>query len=200
LENGFVQKGRKMKTIRILFLFLALFFSPTYSVFADAGISLVEARNDSGGGILLVFKINGDIPKAQLHNGNVVVQGGDSYGLHCNLVDDSTVQCSTSQKASGKNVVVFFANKKFWVFVPDKPAEIVSCYPVYDWDDSFNPTSWVYYGQHCQKQVALDGDQINWVNPALLPPYVYSYSSSNQPYWCSWTGLGPGYYYPFCLD
>lgn len=191
-----------MKLIRFL-IFLSLLL-PTHLVYAtsqkDGVISLIEVRNDSRGSVIFIFQVSGKISKSNLNNGYVQVQGGDDYGLHCNQIDEDTVQCTTSKKASGKDVVVGFAGSKFWAYVPEQIERLTSCYNVYDWDDSFNPTQWVLYGIHCQDYPAEDGNEITWVNPYLLPPYVYMYSSTSQPSWCSWSGVGPGYYYPYCLD
>ncbi|MBL8050776.1 MAG: hypothetical protein JNM46_06095 [Anaerolineales bacterium] len=188
-----------MKYIRILmFIFLII---PTYTVFAkpeNMAVTLVEVRNDSRGGIIFVFQVNEKIPKSDLNNGFVQVQGGDSYGLHCNQIDESRVQCSTSKKTSGKNVVIGFAGATFWAYVPEiKPTN--DCYKIYDWDSN-TPSGWALYGVHCQPFAPEDGDEINWNNPYLYPPYIYWYSSAPQPSWCSWGGLGPGYYYYYCPD
>lgn len=180
-----------------LVLIVAFFASPVSAALQANTVSLIEVRNDNGGGIIFIFQVNGKISKANLNNGFVQVEGGDSYGLHCNQTDDTRVQCSTSKKTSGKNVVVGFAGSKFWTYVPE-PRPINECYNIYDWDNNF-PSGWAYYGQHCQDFPPLDGDEINWVNPYLYPPYIYRYSSAPQPSWCtSWSGLGPGYYYYFC--
>lgn len=190
-----------MKLIRFLmFLFLLI---PTHLVYAtsqkDVVISLIEVRNDSSGSVIFIFQVSGKISKSNLNNGYVQVQGGNDYGLHCNQTDENTVQCTTSKKTGGENVVVGFAGSKFWAYIPEsKP--VTDCYNIYDWDDSFNPTQWVLYGTYCQDYPAQDGDEITWINPYLLPPYIYTYSSSAQPSWCTWAGMGPGYYYPFCLD
>ncbi|MBL8088931.1 MAG: hypothetical protein KF758_17255 [Anaerolineales bacterium] len=191
-----------MKYIRIL-LFILLML-PVYNVSAkpkeNTVVTLIEVRNDSKGGIIFVFQVNDKISKSDLNNGFVQVEGGDSYGLHCNQVDDNRVQCITSKKASGKNVVVGFAGAKFWVYVPMQKT-ITQCYSVYDWDDSFFPSGWVKYGEYCQDFPPSDGDEIIWENPSLLPPYLYRYSSASQPSWCpSWSGLGPGYYYNYCIN
>lgn len=160
-------------------------------------VSLIEVRNDVGGGIIFVFQVNGKISKSNLNNGYVQVQGGNDYGLYCNQIDDTRVQCSTSKKASGNNVVVGFAGSKFWAYVPE-PKPKTQCYNIYDWDSNI-PSGWAYYGTHCQDFLPSDGNEINWVNPYLYPPYVYWYSSALQPSWCSaWSGLGPGYYYFYC--
>lgn len=184
-----------------LFVFVLLLI-PNYTVFASSTIvSLIEVRNDNGGGIIFVFQVNGKISKSNLNNGFVHVEGGDNYGLHCNQIDDTRVQCSTSKKASGKNVVIGFAGSKFWTYVPEaKPVEVFyQCYSVYDWDDNFFPTTWVHYGEHCQDFPPQDKDAINWINPSLFPPYVYLFSSAFQPDWCpSLGGFGPGYYYFYC--
>lgn len=191
-----------MKSLKVLLFLLALLF-PTNFVHADAKqenvVSLIEVRNDSRGSVIFIFQVSGKISKSNLNNGYVQVQGGDDYNLHCNQIDERTVQCTTSKKVGGKNVVIGFASTKFWTYVPE-PKPIAECYNIYDWDDSFNPTQWVLYGTYCQEYPAQDGDEIIWVNPYLLPPYVYKYSSTAQPSWCTWAGMGPGYYYPFCLN
>lgn len=184
----------------VLVLIVAFFASPVSAAPQANAVFLIEVRNDKEGGIIFVFQVNGKISKANLNNGFAQVEGGDSYGLHCNQTDDTRVQCSTSKKASGKNVVIGFAGTKFWAYVPESKAvePIYQCYNVYDWDDNFNPSAWVNYGTYCQDFLPQDGDEIIWNNPILFPPYVYWYSSMGQPSWCSWTGSGPGYYYFYC--
>lgn len=189
-----------MKIIHFL-IFLALLL-PTHYVYAapqqEIVISLIEVRNDNRGSVIFIFQVNGKISKSNLNNGYVQVQGGDDYGLHCNQTDEDTVQCTTSKKTGGENVVVGFAGSRFWVYVPEiKPTN--DCYSVYDWDSN-TPSGWAFYGVHCQPFAPEDGDEINWNNPFLYPPYIYWYSSAPQPSWCSWSGLGPGYYYYYCPD
>lgn len=182
--------------LMLSFSVVTVYASPQKNV-----VSLIEVRNDNGGGIIFVFQVNGKISKANLNNGFVQVEGGNAYGLHCNQIDDTRVQCSTSKKASGKNVVVEFAGSKFWTYVPEqKPVEVFyRCYSVYDWDNNLYPTGWVRYGSHCQNFPPEDGDEITWLNPYLYPPYIYWYSSASQPSWCpAWSGFGPGYYYFYC--
>lgn len=191
---------KKKYSLACLLLMLFFSFSTASAAPSALVVALLEVRNDGDGGILFVFQVNEKLSKADLNNGFVQVQGGDSYRLHCNQTDDTVVQCSVSKKVSGKNVVVAFAGVKFWVYVPI-PKPVMRCYDVYDWDDSFFPTGWVKYGEYCQDIPPNDGDEIVWVNPYLLPPYVYKYSSASQPSWCpSWSGLGAGYYYYYCLD
>lgn len=193
-----------MKYIRILTFILLML--PVYTVSAkpkeNTVVTLIEVRNDKRGGIIFVFQVNTKISKTDLNNGFVQVQGGDSYGLHCNQVEETLVQCSASKKTAGTNVVVLFAGTKFWVYVPLQEFEpVTQCYSVYDWDDSFFPTGWVKYGEYCQDFPPNEGDLITWYNPYILPPYIYRFSSNPQPSWCpSWSGLGVGYYFYYCMN
>src|SRR5690606_8233887 len=103
--------GEPMKA---LYSFICACLMLSYSVVrvsakpATQVISLIEVRNDSEGGILFVFQVDEKISRANLNNGFVKIEGGESFGLHCNQKDETRVQCSTSKKVAGKNVVVGF--------------------------------------------------------------------------------------------
>ena len=150
-------------------------------------------------GPIFTFTVSGHFSKKQL-KGNVHVQGGSDYGLHCAQQDDTRVTCTTSDKVSGVNVSVTFGGSTFWTYVPGAPTPF--CYDVYDWDLAGfpYPTSWVNYGTNCQKNPAHSGDIITWYNPGWGGTYNYEFLSespacvvlplSNQP--------GDAYYYPNC--
>ena len=150
-------------------------------------------------GPIFTFTVSDDFSKKQL-KGNVHVQGGSDYGLHCAQQDDTRVTCTTSDKVSGVNVSVTFGGSTFWTYVPGAPTPF--CYDVYDWDfGAFPyPTSWVNYGTNCQKKPAHSGDIITWYNPGWGGTYTYEFLAespacvilplSNQ--------LGDAYYYPNC--
>ncbi|RJP49596.1 MAG: hypothetical protein C4557_11075 [Anaerolineaceae bacterium] len=179
---------------------LSLLIFTVNSVFAapqkGTVIGLVEVRNDSQGGVIFVFKVSGRFPKSDLNNGSVSIQGGDGvYGLHCNQVDEETVQCSTSRKTGGQNVVVVFGGSVFFTKVPERSEGRGGfCYPVYDWDLGEPPTFWQHQGNHCQEGAAKEGDQIYFYSPYWQSSYYYIFHPNGFDY-SGWENPGQGYYY-----
>lgn len=134
---------------------------------ADGVITLVDVRNDSGGNVIFIFNVSGDFARHKM-NGTVDVQGVDArYGLHCSLVSKDTIQCTTSRKTAGRNVVVYLDGFIFWTFVPEAngPAAAAStqyCYGVYEigGDPKTESFSWMEFDTHCQDIPANEGDEL----------------------------------------
>lgn len=163
-----------------LVLLSLLAMSTGAALAAGASVSLVEVRNDSGGGVIFVFKVSGEFSKSELNNGYVQVQGGDNYGLYCNQVDESTVQCSTSKKTGDQNVAVNFGGSTFWIFVPPARSSGVQsqyCYGVYDvyyYSDEEPGLYWKMFDTYCQNEPASYGDSLeNYYNPDFDEYYSY---------------------------
>lgn len=166
---------KKLQLKVMIFLsVLAMLSSIAAAPMAGSALTLIEVRNDWGGGVLFVFRVDGHFSKSEL-NGLVQVQGeGATYGLHCNQVDDNTVQCSTSKKTAGRNVVITFGGSTFFAFVPE--AVIKYCYNVYDVGGlrgiQFDP---MLVTVHCQGVPANDGDVIEEDSPNFGPNQSYTY-------------------------
>ncbi|MBL8101357.1 MAG: hypothetical protein JNM02_02390 [Anaerolineales bacterium] len=151
---------------------------------ADGLITLVEVRNDRYGSVIFVFNVSGEFARHKL-NGTVDVQGEDAkYGLHCSLVSDDTIQCTTSKKTGGRNVIVYLAGFVFWAFVPEVsgpagPSQY--CYNVYDvWFDEQNEdVYWYPFTTHCQETPANYGDVENIYNPDYQDYYDYEFLPSS---------------------
>ncbi len=164
-----------MKKMQFVLVSLALLAMLTSVAAAPLAISLIQVRNDAGGSVVFVFKVSGQFSSAQL-KGTVHVNGDDlNFPLNCVQKDETTVQCTTSKNAGGKNVVVTFGGSKFWTDVPEAAApQSQFCNNIYVWappeGDGF---SWVLVTltRHCQNTPANYGD-------ILLNVY--------SPYWDSY--------------
>lgn len=150
---------------------------------SDGTITLLEVRNDVNGDVIFIFHVSGEFAKNKL-NGTVDVQGEDAqYGLHCSLVSDDTIQCTTSKKAGGHNVVVYLNGFVFWAFVPAVRGPVSSqyCYNVYDtyFDEQNEIGYWTQFTFHCQDEPANFGDIENIYNPDYSGYYDYEFAPSS---------------------
>jgi len=153
---------KKMRFVWILFSLVIFLTSLAAAPLAGSAISLVDVRNDAGGGVIFIFNVSGEFSRSEL-KGFVEVQGADAnYDLHCTQKDATTVHCTTSRKAGGQNVVVTLGGAKFWTYVPEVAAlQSQYCNNVYGWappeGDGF---SWVLVtlASHCQSTPANYGD------------------------------------------
>lgn len=188
-----VVKMKKIQFVWVLLSLAAMLATMAAAPMAASAIALVEVRNDTGGNVIFVFSVEGHFSKSQL-KGFIQVQGMDAnFKMSCNQVDDSKVQCTTSKKAGGNNVIVTFGGATFWAYVP--AVSTTYCYPQWDWD-SRTDTSWRYDGQVCQDVPAVDGDVINnslW-NGETYYDYEYFSTGVDNAY-CGWANAGSGYYY-----
>ena len=184
---------KKMRFVWILFSLVIFLTSLAAAPLAGSAISLVDVRNDVGGGVIFIFSVNGEFSKSEL-KGFVEVQGADAnYDLHCTQKDATTVHCTTSRKTGGHNVVVTFGGATFWAYVPE--AATLYCYPVYDYVYS-NFLEWQLIGNNCQSSPAQNGDIINFYNDYGWDQwYDYEYM---DPSTLECVNFGAGYYYPFC--
>lgn len=151
---------------------LAMLASIAAAPMSGAVITLIEVRNDGGGNVIFVFRVSGGVSNSDLHNGWVQAQGGDGYGLHCNQVDEETIQCTTSRKAGGQNVIVTFGGSTFWAFVPEArggtrgPTQY--CYGLFEIEEMEEESYyWVEIGTHCQDEPAQYDD--TWEYYIFLP-------------------------------
>lgn len=181
---------RKVLFTGLVLLTLLALVTGTVSAAPHAGglITLVEVRNDNGGNVIFVFRASGEFAKPKL-NGTVQVQGADAnYGLHCSLVSDDTIQCTTSRKTAGTHVVVFLAGFIFWTYVPASSGPTEYCYNVYDLfiNSQEEEAYWLVSDVHCQDTPASEGDQLTmgestygfwnesptcWVDPLMIAGY-----------------------------
>lgn len=186
---------RFIATIMILVALLAL--TPGVA-FAGSALELVEVRNDDGGPTF-VFHVTGEFSRSDLENGFVRVEGGDTYPLYCQQVDETTVLCHTTLKVSGMNVVIGFGGSVFWHKVPDhrSSSESVYCYNVYDEPIEGQPDAWIFQGQNCQESQASQGDSIYFYSPYWDSSYTYYFEESGLEWYFGdpSTNPGTGYYY-----
>jgi hypothetical protein len=191
------------KILSTSFVLLALLALATGTVSAapraDGMITLLEVRNDATGGVIFVFSVSGEFVKNKM-NGTVDIQGDDSrYGLHCSLASEDTIQCTTTRKAGGHNVVVYLNGFVFWAFVPavSGPVSTQYCYNVYDtYFDSQNEVGyWAAFTVHCQDAPANFGDIENIYNPDYSDFSDYEFAPSSPS--CYDPVVEDAYYY-FC--
>ncbi len=203
---------RKVLFTGLVLLSLLALVTSTVSAAPNAGglITLVEVRNDRDGNVIFVFNVSGEFPETRL-NGSVQVQGEDAnYGLYCSRVSDDTIQCTTSKKTGGRNVVVYLAGFIFWAFVPESSGPLPGsagptqyCYNVYDVYDEFDQseeyvgTFWASFTTHCQDAPANYGDIIeNIYYPFYDTISDYEFMPENPS--CFNTINEDAYYYPYC--
>jgi hypothetical protein len=125
---------------------------------ASGRATLVGVEYVPGKGPVFTFAVSGEFTSADL-KGSLHVEGGDDFDLYCARVEASTVTCTVSKKAAGKNVILSWGGSTFWASVPTAPEY---CYHVYDYDLS---NAWKDYGTNCQGRPAHYGDVIPWYNP-----------------------------------
>jgi len=190
---------KKMRFVWILFSLVIFLTSLAAAPLAGSAISLVDVRNDAGGGVIFIFNVSGEFSRPEL-KGFVEVQGADAnYDLHCTQKDATTVHCTTSRKTGGHNVVVTFGGATFWAYVPEvaptqSPAQPTQyCYSLWDY---FEYPAWVDYGPFCQDTPAQDGDVISSNLFDGIHTYDYEYFSTGvDNAYCGWANPGAGYYY-----
>jgi hypothetical protein len=158
---------KKMQFVLVALALLAMLTSIAAAPLASSAISLVDVRNDPGGGVIFIFNVNGQFSKSEL-KGFVQVQGADAgYDLYCTQKDDTTVHCTTSRKTGGEKVIVTFGGTTFFAFVPEGVVEVVPsqfCYNVYEWLPAITRTNnytLQAFTTHCQDTRANYGDKIN---------------------------------------
>jgi hypothetical protein len=157
---------KKLKFVWVLLSLLAMLTSIAAAPMAASAIALIEVRNDRGGGIMFVFRVDGHFSRSEL-KGIVNVEGEDAmYTLYCAQKDETTVNCSVSRKTAGKHVVVTFGGATFNAFVPETRAPQY-CYNVYELLPIGTRAhyEWQAFTTHCQNAPANYGDQINLLSP-----------------------------------
>lgn len=146
-------------------LVVLLSFTVGSALAANGLLTLIEVRNDAGGGVILVFHVSGEFSRNELRLGTIHVQGEDGdYNIHCSLVSDDLLQCTTTQAVAGKNVVVNLAGFIFWTYVPPRGGSQGSsqyCYDVYDLNEGEQGLYWLAFDIYCQDSPASDGQPLN---------------------------------------
>jgi len=174
---------KKMRFVWILFSLVIFLTSLAAAPLAGSAISLVDVRNDAGGGVIFIFNVSGEFSRSEL-KGFVEVQGEDAnYDLYCTQKDDTTVHCTTSRKTGGQNVVVTFGGATFWAYVPEVAALTQYCYNVWDWPIAFGnegEISGAFFpyeiqATHCQNSPANYGDIVNIYNPVWESSWDYEF-------------------------
>jgi hypothetical protein len=182
---------RKLKFVWVLLSLLLMLVSIAAAPMAASAIALIEVRNDRGGGIMFVFRVDGHFSRSEL-KGIVNIQGEDAmYNLYCAQKDETTVNCSVSRKTAGKHVVVTFGGATFSAFVPETRAPQY-CYNVYD--VNLAETGLVIFASHCQDTPATEGDMLmNFYNPDwqvfddyqfMIETSCYQMGVVNAYVWC----------------
>lgn len=184
---------KKMQYVGLLLSLFAMLVSIAAAPLAGTAIALIEVRNDPGGNIIFVFRVDGEFSKSEL-KGFVQVQGGDAnYTMHCNQVETDRVNCTVSRKAGGKNVIVTFGGATFWASVPEErlPAAPQSKYCYNVWD-SVRPSEEGYEIQttHCQDSPANYGDLEYIYNPVWEATRPYDFLAG-----CGVRYVDVAYYY-----
>lgn len=187
---------KSLFTIFVVLAMLAMFVGTVSAAPLAAGTAtLVSVVYVAGKGPVFTFEVSGEFSNAEL-NGALQVVGGASYNLYCTQIDKTTVKCTVSKKAAGKDVTLTWGGFKFSAFVPIAPE---FCYNVYDWSlDGSN--TWVNYGSNCQERPANYGDVIEWYNQDWGETFPYEFLPESPD---ALTCLFPpvyedAYYYPSC--
>jgi hypothetical protein len=179
-SNFLHQKGwYDMKKMQFVLIVLAVLAMLANIAAAPLAISLIQVRNDAGGGAVFVFRVNGQFSPAQL-KGTVHVNGEDiNFPLYCVQKDETTVQCTTSRNAGGNHVVVTFGGSKFWTDVPEAAAPQY-CYNVYDDSSARYGRSFYLLTSYCQDTPALYNDMIKLdiVNHGVFDIYTFSHGAN----------------------
>jgi hypothetical protein len=192
---------KKMKYVGLFLSLFAMLVSIAAAPLAGTAIALLEVRNDSDGGIMFVFQVDGQFSKSEL-KGVVHVQGGDDYPVYCAQVSETQVNCSTSRKTAGQNVSITFGGAIFWDRVPESRPQY--CYDV--WDEVFFQPQFISQGEvlgghflyevqttHCQGTPANYGDIVNIYNPVWEEAFDYEFLPGcvgegivEDAYWYNW--------------
>lgn len=205
-------------TVLILLSLLATGIGNVHAL--DGLITLVETRNDAGGGVIFVFEYSGEFPKSYF-KGSVAV-GDEKYPIHCNVVEAGLVQCTSSRATAGRNVVVFLGEFVFWTFVPESAPSVQKapsqyCYNVYDYypsgDGEGEPEEvvegaavfstgqeWVAFDVHCQDTPANFGDVENIYNPDYDGSYDYEFLPESPDFCADNIIIEDAYYYNDCSE
>lgn len=186
-------------TLLVLMIMLSLAVSPALAL--NGLITLVETRNDRGGGVIFVLEFSGDFPDNYFTG--YVTEGDNIYPINCNVVSENVVQCTVSRATAGKNVVLHVGEFIFWTFVPEAsgtpsgapsgPTEY--CYDIYNaqTDENEQDFFWVSVGVNCQDEPASDGDTIEF------DTWFYEFWTIISDGYCGVTGNSEQGYFEICL-
>lgn len=163
---------KKMQLVLVVFAVLAMVTSVAAApvVPGHGSTALIQVRNDPGGSVTFVFRVEGQLPKSQLHGAVHVNREDANFPLYCVQKDDTTVQCTTSRNTGGKDVVVTFGGASFFTSVPESVVEVVPsqyCYNVYYDSNARYSSHFVRLGSHCQEAPAAYDD---WIKLDLVTP------------------------------
>lgn len=181
-----------LMTTALVISMLTMFVGTAAAAPLSSGTAvLAKVEYVPGKGPVFTFTVTGKFSKSEL-KGTMHVEGGADYSLNCAQVDSSTVKCTASKKAAGKNVVISWGGNTFWTYVPNDPN--LNCYLIYDWTPNID--GWAVYGHHCQPNVAQYGDTFDWNNP-YWGLWTYEFLPASPV--CSFgSHSGDSYYYPWC--
>gem|GEM_PF-1819234 len=165
-------------------------------------LELVEARNDTGGGVIIIFRFGGTWENSEL---NTLKQGtvflGDSkYGLHCKIEDERVI-CTTSRVVAGSTVRIYIGGFTFYAFIRPSgdvaSGDVVSggnqvCYSIYNLTEApFFQQAWIDDGVHCQSSTANVDDTIDHNSQ------LFSFQLSSPTATCIPTPVNDDAYYAF---
>ena len=200
-----------MKKIATTLLVLVAMLSLTVgsALALDGLITLVETRNDWGGGVIFVLEFSGNFPDNYFTG--YVTEGDNRYPIHCNVVSENVVQCTVSRAVAGKNVVLHLGEFIFWTFVPEAvpPKETASaapsqyCYNVYDtyfYEDSELGyyILWEAFAVHCQDAPANFGDVLqDFPNPDYNGVFDYEFLPESPSFVCADNSITENAYFWF---
>lgn len=193
---------KKMRYFGFILSLLAMLVSVAANPMDGKAIELLEVRNDADGGVMFVFRVEGQFTKAELE-GAVQIQGGEWYPLYCKQ-DGDVLHCSTTRKTGGHWVTVVVGGATFWPRVPEAAQRPSACqgiiYNAYDWNvieyNIVDSTAWASFFTFCTSGLAQDGDVLSSNLWDGINTYNYEYFSTGlDNAYCGWTNPGPGFYY-----
>lgn len=192
-----------MKKLYSILLALIISFSLSVGIVSAAQngtLELVEARNDSSGGVIMIFRLGGDWDNSELKElkqGQVFL-GDENFGLHCKVEDD-LVACTTTRKVAGNTVRVYLAGFIFYPFIPPASeaggATSQTCYNVYDIDEVPGGLAWFSFDTHCPDSTPNDGDLLSNFPDPWAGTSTYEFNSDGFDFCQIEPSVGIGYYF-----
>jgi hypothetical protein len=160
---------------------------------AEGDIVLLGARFIVGKGVLVTFKIGGDVDATQAASLSV---NGITYDLTCHVNEEKSstlLRClaQLTRGSIGGEATIQFGTRSFQAVIKEPRPW---CYSVFD----FGAAGWGPIGTHCQVHTAGVGELIQFYNPeyAAVPFWIYRYDLDSRKA-CNGHSpdFGDGYYF-----
>jgi hypothetical protein len=182
------------KTLAALLILAVLLSFGVRAAFARGLLTLLEVRNDAGGGVLFVFSFSGDFSKSDF-KGGFAVFGDRKYPLDCSMVEEGILQCTAAKALGGKEIMIHLAGFLFWTYVPaahvsDGSELVMYCNDVYDYFDLYDEEEeflgyfWLPFEEDCYEYPAAYGDVIYVYNPYYSGTFDYEFMPGSPPLGC----------------